>query len=124
MVVLLNVILLINSQLIGGEFRYTVQPNDSLLSIGARFGVAARVIREANSITGTRLQPGRILTIDNRHIIPDRDDAEILINVPQRLLFYFKQAILAASYPAAAGKRGWITPTGRFEITSVDEDPT
>ena len=59
-------LLLIGGQLVGGEFVYVVQPKDSLTSIGARLGVDARVIAEANGLkTPARLQPGQ--TFYNLH---------------------------------------------------------
>jgi L,D-transpeptidase ErfK/SrfK len=121
---LIGLVLWLGSQLVGSEFNYTVQPKDSLVSIAARFGVDSRVIVERNGLKQLKLQPGQVLTIDNRHIVPDFDGKEIVVNIPQRMLFYFKNARLTEHYPVAAGKRGWTTPIGAFEIVSTDEDPT
>jgi L,D-transpeptidase ErfK/SrfK len=121
---LIGFVLWLGSQLVGSQFSYTVQPKDSLVSIAARFGVDSRVIAESNGLKPLKLQPGQILTIDNRHIVPDSNGQEIVVNIPQRMLFYFKNGRLAEHYPVAAGKRGWTTPIGAFEIVSADENPT
>jgi L,D-transpeptidase ErfK/SrfK len=77
-----------------------------------------------NGLKGAHLQPGQVLTINNRHIVPDSAGVEIIVNVPQRTLFYFKSGALSEHFPVAAGKRGWVTPIGPFEIVSAEEDPT
>lgn len=48
----------------------------------------------------------------------------ILINVPQRMLFFFRQGKLAGAYPVAVGMRGWPTPRGPFEVLERREFPT
>jgi L,D-transpeptidase ErfK/SrfK len=64
-------------QLAGGEFDYVVQPGDYLIKIGARFGIAARLIAESNGIRyEAPLTPGMVLRLDNRHIVPQRMEQE------------------------------------------------
>lgn len=118
-------ILLLLAQIVGSEFTHTVATGDSLASIGARYGVDLRVLAEANGLKPSeRLKPGQTLRIDNRHIASRSDGADIVINVPQRMLFHFDQAQVTCSYPIAAGKPDWRTPLGDFEVMSKEEDPT
>jgi L,D-transpeptidase ErfK/SrfK len=92
-------------RLVGGEFPYTVQPGDSLTSIGARFGVAASVLARENGLEpSTRLKIGQELRVYNRHIVPPEVEDGILINLPQRLLFYFVQSKLVTHYPVGLGR--------------------
>lgn len=124
MTVLIPVLMLL-AQIVGSEFVHTVQAGDSLTSIGARFGVDPRVLAEANGLeTPDRLQPGQALKIDNRHLVPPSNGAEIVINIPQRMLFHFDEGRGSCSFPIAAGKPDWRTPLGEFEIMSMEEDPT
>src|SRR5688572_15255655 len=68
-------------QILGSEFSYSVQPGDSMTSIGARFGVDVRVIAEANELpVSARLKPEQLLQIDNRHIVPELHDTDIVVN--------------------------------------------
>ena len=118
-------ILMLGLQLAGSEFTYTVQKGDSLTSLGARLGIDVRVIAETNAIPiPSRLHPGTILRIDNRHIIPESEDLRIVVNVPQRMLFLFEDGSLKRSFPVAAGRRGWRTPLGAFRILTTEVDPT
>jgi L,D-transpeptidase ErfK/SrfK len=121
---LLAVLLLIGPQLVGSEFTYDVRPGDSFTSIGARFGIDVRVIAAENALNVTSsLQPGQHLKLDNRHIVPDSLGADIIVNVPQRMLFQFDGGDLSAHFPVAVGRASWPTPRGAFEIVSAEEDP-
>lgn len=112
-------------ELTGGEFVYTAQKGDSLTSIGARFGVEVRVLAKDNGLNpATRLREGQVLRVDNRHVVPLKLKNGILINVPQRMLFYFAQESLTAHYPVGLGRPDWPTPTGRFLAATKEENPT
>jgi len=103
----------------GGVFEYTVQPGDYLIKIGARFGVAAEMLARENVLEySARLMPGQKLTIDNRHIVPELREDGLLINLPQRMLYYFRGWELVAAYPVGLGKPSWPTPAGEFSVTN------
>ncbi len=109
----------------GGVFEYTVQPGDYLIKIGARFGVAATVLSRENGLKyDAKLMPGKKLIIDNRHIVPEVREEGLLINLPQRMLYYFRDWELVAAYPVGLGKPSWPTPAGEFTVTSKAVDKT
>jgi L,D-transpeptidase ErfK/SrfK len=110
--------------LVGREFTYSVRPGDSLASVGARFGVDPPVLAKLNGLSmRATIQVGRVLRIDNRHIVPAVLEDGILINVPQRLLFYFESGNLVAWYPVGIGRADWQTPRGHFFIATKEENP-
>jgi L,D-transpeptidase ErfK/SrfK len=111
-------------QIVGGQFAYVVEKGDSLTSIGARFGVDARVIAEANGLRSGKLLTGQQLKIDNRHIVPPSQGVAIVVNVPQRMLFYFSPEHAADGYPMAAGRPSWKTVLGEFHVIQMEENPT
>ncbi|MHB0919049.1 MAG: L,D-transpeptidase family protein [Thiobacillus sp.] len=103
----------------GGHVEYTIQPGDSLTAIGARFGVSPTVLALQNGIAyDAVIHPGQRLRIHNPHIVPATLDDGILINLPQRMLFYFSQGTLLAAYPVGLGRPTWPTPQGEFRIVS------
>jgi len=114
----------LSSQLVGGEFKYTVQPGDTLTAIGARFGMDPVALGEKNGI-GYRdtLKYGKVLRVDNRHIVPMEIKQGVLINLPQRMLYLFQQGKLAAHYPVGVGLASLPTPTGGYKIASRVENP-
>ncbi len=115
---------LLSDQMVGREFSYTVQPGDSLTAIGARFGVGSNVLASRNSLApNARLKVAQELNIDNRHIVPQAIDDGIVINLPQRMLFFFKEGQALRAYPVGLGKQDWPTPSGRFKIAVKEENP-
>jgi L,D-transpeptidase ErfK/SrfK len=117
------------SPLVGGEWIHAAVSGESWATIGAREGVAPSVLAARNGRTlKSPLKAGEILVIDNRHIVPDANAApegnDIVVNVPQRLLFLFADGRLQASYPVAVGGRNWQTPLGDFAIVLREENPT
>lgn len=71
------------------------------------------------------LRTGQVLKIDNRHVVPDVDHGtSIVVNVPQRMLFFMKADGTVEGFPVAAGRPTWKTPLGPFTIASKEVDPT
>ena len=91
----------------GGEFTYIIQRGDTLTSIGARFGVGVGILAADNNLASSSLlKVGQRLSIDNRHIVLDILKDGIVINIPQRMLFYFSRGRLARSFPVGLGPQG------------------
>lgn len=111
--------------MIGGQITYTVVPGDFLGLIGARFGIDDRVIASDNGIEREAiLRIGQVLKIDNRHIVPNARSDGLIVNIPQRMLFYLENGDVVTAFPIAAGRRDWQTPTGRFKIVVREKDKT
>jgi L,D-transpeptidase ErfK/SrfK len=109
----------------GGPFAYVVERGDTLAVLGARFGIDRAVMARENGLAANAtLVDGQLLALDNRHIVPSAGDAEILVNVPQRMLFHVPEGLQPSGYPVAVGRRDWPTPRGPFEVVAKEEDPT
>lgn len=112
-------------QIVGGESVYSVRQGDSLAAIGARLGVDVSVLAAANSLSvASVLRVGQQLRVDNRHIVPDTTADGIIINIPQRMLFFFKAGQLRKHFPVGLGRPDWRTPTGNFTVVIKEQDPT
>ena len=115
----------LSEQLVGREFSYVIQKGDSLVGLGARFGVNSGFLAASNHLSPTSpLKAGQSLQVDNRHIVPDLLSDGIVINIPQRMLFYFKERRLVRSFPVGLGRNDWPTPTGPFKIVEKEKNPT
>jgi L,D-transpeptidase ErfK/SrfK len=112
------------SQVITGSiFPYALQRGDTLKSIGARFGISPSLLAEANRLDGNQpLAPGAELWVDNMHIVPEWREEGIVINLPQRMLFYFSQGKLVSAFPVGLGRPGWETPTGEFKVVNLQSN--
>ena len=109
--------------LTGGRFVHEVVDGDHLTGIGARFGVEPAVLARENGIAASaRLRPGQRLQVDNRHLVPPGLDDGILINVPQRMLYWFESGRPLGAWPVALGRPDWPTPTGPFRVATLVRD--
>jgi len=114
---------LLADSLTGSQFEYAVKRGDSIASVAARFGQGAGVLARDNGLKpDARLKPGEKLRVDNRHIVAQNLPQGILINIPQRMLFYFENSQLIAAYPVALGRPDWPTPAGEFKVRSLERD--
>ena len=112
------------AEITGETFTHVVARGETLTAIAARFGVYAATIASENHLAeGRPLEAGRALHIDNRHIVPAGLAAgEIVINVPQRMLFY-RDGDRIFAYPIAVGRTTWQTPAGPFTVIRKEADP-
>lgn len=120
-----------SEKLVGSASVYTVIKKDSLKLVAAKLGVSRKYLARLNNLDlKTPLRVGQKLRYNNRKIVPQRMQNGIVINIPDRTLYYFKQGKLAVSIPVALGvpkkseKYDWKTPTGKFRITAKQKDPT
>lgn len=111
--------------LVGRVARHVVSQGESLRSIGARLGIDTSTLAADNGIQPRSvLRVGDELITDNRHIIPSAlTEGVILVNVPQRMLFWRAGDRLVAA-PVAVGSRTWQTPIAAFTVVAMEMDPT
>lgn len=120
-----------SEKLVGNTSTYTVKKRDSLRLIAAKLGVSQQHLIKMNNLDPKpSFKPGQTLRYNNRKIIPQHMANGIVINIPDRTLYYFKDGKLASSLPVALGvaKKGskfdWTTPTGKFKVVAKQKDPT
>jgi L,D-transpeptidase ErfK/SrfK len=105
------------------ESEYRVKADDSLVSIGARKGIESAPLAAMNGFKPrTRLKPGQVLNIDNRHVVPADLQDGILINLPQRKLFLLNNGVVESNYPIGPGKAVFATPIGGFSVVQMREN--
>lgn len=116
---------------IGGETLYSVREGDSLPLISARLGADIKDIARENHLNPEEsLRPGQVLRINTRKIAPEATANGIVVDIPGRMLYYFKASKLEMAFPVGLGIsswRGitrWRTPIGPFTITGKERNPT
>ncbi len=115
----------LSTQISGDILLYKVQRGDSLSLISSRFGVSlSRLMSENELNLDSRIYPGQVLHVDSRHIAPQAGADGIVINVPQRMLFFFRGGRLLRNYAVGLGRRTWPTPLGAFTVVEKETDPT
>lgn len=121
-----------SEKLVGTIGRYTVVKNDSLRLVAAKLGVNYHRLAAMNGLKlKDHLRIGQVLRYNNQRIIPaSKLKHGIVINIPDRMLYYFEKGKLAFATAVALGTPTkmddipWHTPTGRFRITNKAKDPT
>jgi L,D-transpeptidase ErfK/SrfK len=120
-----------SSRLVGSKGVYTVVKSDNVKLIAAKLGVSQKHLRSMNGLNDkSTLKVGQKLAYNNRKIIPQQIKDGIIVNIPDRTLYYFKKGSLVTSLPVAVGsatkneKYVWQTPVGKFKITAKMKDPT
>jgi L,D-transpeptidase ErfK/SrfK len=110
---------------VGGETAYAIQKGDSLILIGSKLGVTWQTIAKENEVDlGKPLKVGRTLKVNTRKIVPKVTETGIIVNIPDRMLYYFKEGKLASAFPVGLGRPDWETPTGMFTIKGRERNPT
>jgi L,D-transpeptidase ErfK/SrfK len=78
-----------------------------------------------NNIDGKQiLRIGQEIRTNTRKIVPKIINDGIIINIPDRMLYYFKNGILHSAFPVGLGKRSWKTPMGKFRVVYKEKNPT
>ncbi|MBL0224750.1 MAG: L,D-transpeptidase family protein [Geobacteraceae bacterium] len=120
-----------SDKLVGTSSSYSVQKGDTIRLVAAKLGVSRQQLIKRNRLEEKAyLKIGQKLVYNNRKIVPQRMTNGIVVNIPDRTLYYFKQGRLAVSLPVALGvpvkseKYDWKTPTGKFRVTAKMKDPT
>jgi L,D-transpeptidase ErfK/SrfK len=116
--------------IIGKKQIYCVRKGDTLRLIGAKFGVNWKLVAQQNQLNPKKfLKQGQKLTINTRKIVPMIIQDGIVINIPDRTLYFFKNRKLEKALPVALGRKNtkdlviWQTPTGKFRILSKLKNP-
>lgn len=123
---------IISDKLTGTAGQYRVAKGETLRIVAAKLGVNRRHLATANGIkTTSKLKEGQLLYYNNRRIIPEhRAKDGVIVNIPDRMLYYFQKGKLVFSTAVALGTPNktelfdWQTPTGKFKITAKEKDPT
>lgn len=118
--------------LVGTIGTYTVAKGDTIRLVAAKLGVSRSQLMAMNKLdTKTILKIGQVLHFNNRRIVPEHQLVDgIVINIPDRMLYFFQRGTVAFSTAVALGTPTkteqfiWQTPTGRFRITHKAKDPT
>ena len=120
-----------SDRIIGSKGVYTVVKADTVRLVASKLGVAQQHLRDMNSLDAkANLTVGQKLAYNNRKIIPQLINDGIIVNIPDRTLYYFQHGVLVTSLPVAVGsptkneKYVWQTPVGKFKITAKIKDPT
>lgn len=121
-----------STRLTGTVGTYTVAKKDTIRLVAAKLGVSRKQLAAMNGLKmNDMLKAGSILHYNNRRIIPEHKIKDgIIINIPDRMLYLFRQGSMVFSTAVALGtptktdQLVWETPTGKFKVVTKAKDPT
>lgn len=115
-----------NGNIVGHLQQTTVQPGDTLSTIGRRYNVGGYEMVEANpGVSYLSPNPGSKVVIPTRYVLPSGTRKGIVINLAEmRLYYYHPDGVHVSTYPVGVGQEGWNTPMGKTTITRKRKDPT
>ena len=106
----------------GKATHYQRKGRESIFAIARRYGVSASAIHNANE--GDLSAGDELLSIPSEHVAPLPVWTGIVVNLPERNLYFYQRGLPIRCYPIAIGQRGWETPTGEFTIVNKRKNPT
>jgi L,D-transpeptidase ErfK/SrfK len=110
---------------LGEHMYYRVVRGDDFYSVAQKFDIGIGELRSANPhVNEAKLKAGTMLVLPTAHLMPDIPHQGIVINLPERRLYYFDSPQGALSFPVTVGKEGWETPEGVTYIANKRVDPT
>lgn len=120
-----------SEKLVGTIGSYTVVKKDTLRLVAGKLGVSRSQLMAMNGLTPKSvLKEGQVLRYNNQRIIPPSTIKNgIVINIPDRMLYYFQNSkvvyatAVALGTPTKMDDIPWHTPIGRFRIIDKAKDP-
>ncbi|HYD17467.1 MAG TPA: L,D-transpeptidase family protein [Patescibacteria group bacterium] len=108
-----------------GELKvYTVQKDETLWDIARAYDMGINEMKAANpGVNAWKPGPGRAILIPSLHTLPPKREG-IVVNLTELRLYYFTPEGRVMTFPIAAGKDGWKTPTANTKIALKRENPT
>ncbi len=108
--------------LLGQPKIYPRKGTESIFGIARRHEVSASMINNANE--GSLRDGNEVLVLPTEHIAPLPQAEGLVINLPERNLYVYRNKRPVKVFPIAIGMRGWETPTGDFRIVNKRRNPT
>lgn len=111
---------------VGSDTRYTTAKGDTLYSVAKKAHLAIEHVAFANGLSvEAQLPAKKQLLIPTRRILPrEHPRTGLLVNLPERGVYLFKDDHFINFYPVAIGEPGFRTPQGKFKIVSMAINPT
>lgn len=108
-----------------GKFQhYKVKKSDTLYSIARKFDIALDHIMLANNLKSMSAPVGKMLAVPTLWIPPASTGSGIILNLPERNIYFLKDNNVKSIYPVAVGNAaGWQTPVGDYKIISKTKNP-
>lgn len=103
---------------------------DTLMDIARRYGLGYDEILQANPHVDRWIPgDGTLVKLPTRHILPDTPRKGIILNLPEKRLYYYPkpkrgETPVVMTYAIGVGRMNWETPLGTTKITTKVKGPS
>lgn len=109
--------------LVGAVINYTVKKHETLFDVARKFDVGIVALRAANpGVNPWNPKPGTALMISALHVLPTAPREGIVVDLSALRLYYFN-GDKVMTFPVAAGREGWETPTAVTKVVAKRKNP-
>ena len=109
---------------VGQNLTY-VTAGENLYTLGLRYKLAIEHLMWANGLSGMTVPKGTRLIVPTQHVLPATLKEGLIVNLPERGMYLFKDYEPIAFYPCAIGMGGrFATPTGDAHVVNRQVNPT
>lgn len=118
--------------MVGKPICHVAQENEDLVAIASRYRLSVDHLAYANGfpITMIQVKPGTRIWIPSQRVLPANPPKNgVVINLPERLLYLFRNGKFVNYYPLSIGDESaeggrFRTPTGNYRIIEKLKSPT
>ncbi|MDE1153656.1 MAG: L,D-transpeptidase family protein [Micavibrio sp.] len=113
-----------SSNVIGAVIDYTTKKKESLFDVARKFDIGIIELRAANpGVDPWNPKAGTVLKVGTMHLVPPGVKDGLIVNLAAMRLYYYNGEKVM-TFPIAAGREGWETPTAVTKIMSKRKNPT
>lgn len=111
------------NDLVGAVISYNIKKHESLFDVARKFDVGIVELRAANpGVNPWTPKAGTPILVSSLHILPHNPRQGIVVDLTSLRLYYFAGDKIM-TFPVAAGREGWETPTAVTTITTKRKNP-
>jgi len=112
----------VGGDLVGAVMDYKIKKHETLYDVARKFDVGIVALRAANpGVNPWNPKAGTVVMVNGLHVLPKAREG-IVVDLTALRLYYFN-GDKVATYPVAAGREGWETPTAVTQITAKRKNP-
>ena len=102
-----------------------LKPSETLSEFARRLDVGYDEVLYANPYFDvSSATAGDTLVVPTSHLILKEPKSEVVVNLPERRLYYRSKNNSITSYPVGIGELGWSTPLGEMTIIGKRKNPS
>jgi L,D-transpeptidase ErfK/SrfK len=108
---------------VGHDEIYVVTRRDNLYRVARKYDIGLAQLLRANGLSSPHVRPGTRLIVPTSHILPNTPHDGIVLNIPERRIYIFRDGNIVATHAVAVGKPTTQTATGQYHLAEKKRNP-